>query len=90
MINDKGNLYHKLSETKKFNFSIYIKNHNLVKANYINYLDNDFNLYDYFGGFTPFIPFIPLINGIYHNQKLINININGLDIKYYLFISKNY
>ena len=85
LINDKGNLYHKLSETKKFNFSIFIKNHNLVKANYINYLDNNFNLYDYFGGFTPFIPFIPLINGIYHNQKLININIDGLGIKYYLF-----
>ena len=47
---------------------------NLVKVNYINYLDDSFNLYDYFGGFIPFIPFIPLINSIYKKEKIKTIN----------------
>ena len=62
--------------------SINIIKKNLVKANYINYLENNFELLDYIGGFTPFIPFIPLINGINTNQK-INI-INGKNKKEYL------
>ena len=39
----------KKNEIVKYNISIVI-NQNLVKANYINYLDNNINLCEYFGG----------------------------------------
>ena len=62
--------------------SIKIVNQELVKSNYINYLDSDLDLCEYFGGFTPLIPFISLFNGIYKNK---NINlINGISKKLYL------
>ena len=94
LLNDNNYLYHRKNDkldkksektnTKNFNefMSISISNPNLVKVNYINFLDNDFNLYEYLGGFTPFIPFIPLINGIYENTKINTIN--GYSKKYFL------
>ena len=57
-------------------------NSNLAKINYINYLEPTFNLVDYFLGIKPFIPFIPLINGIYQNAKITNIN--GVNKKMFL------
>ena len=56
------------------NVQIIAEKNNLFKSNYINYLDEEFNLIEYFGGFTPFIPFIPLINGIYKNPEIQLIN----------------
>ncbi len=86
LINDSGNIYptniikHENSKgfenVPKFdiNISLFITNKDLVKANYINYLDKEFNLLEYYGGFLPFLPFIQLINGIYHNVKIQTIN----------------
>ena len=79
---DKLLQYIEKGDINKF-LSMKIIDQNLLKVNYINYLDDNFNLYDYFGGFIPFIPFIPLINGIYKNKK-INF-INGIDKKNIIF-----
>ena len=73
IINDNGflyrfnKIYNKEKEIINKNIFFFIINQNLVKANYINYLDNNLNLCEYFGGLIPFIPFISLINGI--NKK---------------------
>ena len=40
------------------------------KTNFVNYLDNENNIYEYFGGLKPFIPFVSLINGIYKNKQI--------------------
>ena len=53
---------------------IFRTNKYLVKSNYLNYIEENFNQIEYFGGFTPFIPFILLINGIYKNSKINYIN----------------
>ena len=54
--------------------SINVINKKLVKANYINYLDNNLDLIEYLGGFNNFIPFIPLINEIYKKEKIKTLN----------------
>ena len=95
-LSDDGILYHKskindnkkepkyiINHKKDSNILIKISDCKLIKVNYINYLDENFNLIDYFGGFTPFIPFTQLINKIYENP-IIN-KINGLDKVTYLF-----
>ena len=46
-------------------------------VNYINYLDSYFDLEEYFLGIIPLMPFVPLINGLYYNSKIKNIN--GID-----------
>ena len=71
----------KKNEIVKYNISIVI-NQNLVKANYINYLDNNLNLCEYFGGVIPFIPFISLINRINKNENIKYIG--EFEKKYFL------
>ena len=62
--------------------SIKIVNQGLIKSNFINYLDKNFDICEYFGGFIPLVPFISLFNGIYKNK---NINfINGTSKALYL------
>ena len=51
-----------------------IKDINLVKVNYINYKEMQFNIIDYFGGITQFLPFLNIINKIYNNKNIVNIN----------------
>ena len=60
-------------DNKEF-IRIKVNNQNFLKTNYINYLDNNFNLIEYFGGLTPFTPFILLTNGIYENKNIEFIN----------------
>ena len=96
-LSDDGILYHRKNNYQKSEkeeledliniqenskISINIIDNNLVKVNYINYLDENFDLIEYFRGFTPFIPFIPLINGIYKNPNIKIIN--GIDKKIFL------
>ena len=96
-LSDDGILYHKsaINDNKKepkytikkienSNVIINISNCKLIKVNYINYLDNNFNLIEYFGGFKTFIPFNQLINKIYKNPKINEIN--GLSKTTYLSI----
>ena len=86
-LSDDGVLYHKsgindnkkepkyiINQDKDSNILINISDNKLIKVNYINYLDKNFNLIEYFGGFTPFIPFIELINKINKNSKINEIN----------------
>jgi hypothetical protein len=86
-LSDDGILYHKslindnkkepkyiINQKKDSNILINISDCKLIKVNYINYLDKNFNLIEYFGGFTPFIPFNQLINIIYKNPKINKIN----------------
>ena len=80
---DDGCLYNcSKNEINKNFISIYSINKDLFKVNYINYLENNFDIIDYLRGFTPFIPFIQLINGINLNKN-INV-INGNDKKIFL------
>ena len=81
LLKENGNILSKDEKTNNL-ISIKIINKNLVKSNYINYLDKTFDLYEYFGGFTPFIPFIPLVNGIFQNNKIEFVN--GQNKAYYL------
>ena len=95
-LSDDGILYHKslindnkkepkyiINQKKDSNILINISDCKLIKVNYINYLDKNFNLIEYFGGFTPFMPFNQLINIIYKNPKINEIN--GLDKATYLY-----
>ena len=55
--------YEKIIKGEKFNLvdniipKIEIINNNLVKVNYLNYNDNNFDIIDYFGGVIQFLPF---------------------------------
>ena len=51
-----------------------IKDINLVKVNYINYKEQNFNVIDYFGGITQFLPFLHIINGLHRNNNIKAIN----------------
>ena len=51
-----------------------VKDINLVKVNYINYYEKGFNIIDYFGGITQFLPFLNIINGLYRNNNIQQIN----------------
>ena len=53
---------------------IIIKDINLVKTNYINYKEKEFNIIDYFGGIKQFLPFLNIINGLYNNKNIQIIN----------------
>ena len=77
-----NSLYYDSSFIKRISFT----NPHLVKVNYINYLEENFDLVNYFLGIKPLIPFIPLIDGIYNNTKINTIN--GVDKK--LFLRKLY
>ena len=96
-LSDDGNLYHisnikqKLNIKEKENIvnnskNINIKIKNFVKANYINYIDKNFDIIEYLGGFTPLVPFISLINGLFSSQNIISINGNDK----YIYIENNY
>ena len=61
----------------RFIKGIYFINPKLAKVNYINYLEEDFDLEKYFLSVKQFIPFIPLLDGIYRNKNIKNIN--GID-----------
>ena len=80
IINDYGYLYcvNKIYNREKININnnitLIVINNNLVKTNYINYLDNNLNLCEYFGGMIHFVPFVSLINGICDNFNIINIS----------------
>ena len=73
-----NSLYYDSSFIERISFT----NPHLVKVNYINYLEANFDLVNYFLGIKPLIPFIPLINGIYKNTKINSIN--GVDKKLFL------
>ena len=61
-------------ESSKIKIELKIKYINLVKANYINYKEKDFNIIDYFGGITQFLPFLNILNGLYNNKNIQIIN----------------
>ena len=85
---DDDTLYYSQIDMKNDNNKLDLKVkiiENCVKANYINYLENEsnqFDLIEYFGGFTNFIPFISIINGLYKNKNIKVIN--GIETKKYL------
>ena len=88
-LTDNGFLCHHLNNKTNLtenninsNISIKAISTNLIKANYINYIDKNFNLINYFCGISSFIPFIQIINGIYINNKIKTIN--GNDRKDYM------
>ena len=70
LLSDNNLPYYDETLFKKFKFI----NPNLVKVNYINYLENNFNLIEYFLGIKPLIPFVSLIRLIYQNTKINYIN----------------
>ena len=51
-----------------------IKDINLVKVNYINYNEKEFNIIDYFGGIIQFLPFLKIFNGLYRNKEILKTN----------------
>ena len=95
LLNDKGYLY-KLRNSEKNNdsdlinslinnnidkISVIITNQNLVKVNYINYLDKEnFNLFEYYGGF---------INDI-DKKTFLMITIYNILLLFLKIIEKNY
>ena len=57
---------------KKFDFKI--DNNKLIKVNYINYNEDNYNIIEYFGGITQLLPFMSLINNLLENNKIKEIN----------------
>ena len=51
-----------------------VENQNLIKVNYLNYKENSFNIIDYFGGITQFLPFLKIVNDLYNNKNILQIN----------------
>lgn len=60
--------------TEKDLYKIKINNNKLIKANYINYNDINFNIIEYFGGITQLLPFMSLIKNLFENKKIKLIN----------------
>ena len=62
-------------------YELKIDNNKLIKVNYINYIEDNFNIIENLGGIVQFLPFMSLIKNLYENKKieLIN-NINKKDI----------
>ena len=55
-------------------FKFYIENNNLIKVNYINYNEENYNIIEYFGGITQLLPFMSLIKNLFENEKIKLIN----------------
>ena len=68
-----NNDYNKQIKPQIIEIILKLTNINLVKANYINYKDDN-NIIDYFGGIIQFLPFLHLINGLYRNNNISIIN----------------
>jgi len=62
-----------VKKIERLNFTpfIQINNINLVKINYINYNDDNFNIVDYFGGVIQFLPFYQIFKNL---NELITLN----------------
>jgi len=66
----------KVNISKQINIKLELRaqDKNLIKVNYINYKEEEFDIIDYFGGITQFLPFINIINGLYKNKNISEIN----------------
>ena len=55
-------------------YELKIDNIKLIKSNYINYNEENYNIIEYFGGITQILPFMRLINNLYENKNIELIN----------------
>ena len=60
--------------TEKKAFKFIIDDNKLIKVNYINYNEENYNIIEYFGGITQLLPFISLIKNLFENEKIKLIN----------------
>ena len=60
--------------TEKKTFKFVIDDNNLIKVNYINYNEENYNIIEYFGGITQLLPFMSLIKNLFENEKIKLIN----------------
>ena len=63
-----------LTTINKNIFDLKIDNNKLIKVNYINYNEDNYNIIEYFGGITQLLPFMSLINNLFENNKIKEIN----------------
>ena len=63
-----------LTTINKKKFDLKIDNNKLIKVNYINYNEDNYNIIEYFGGITQLLPFMSLINNLCENNKIKEIN----------------
>ena len=70
--NNNNNIIDLTTEKELYNFKI--NNIKLIKPNYINYNEINFNIIEYFGGITQLLPFISLIRNLLENKKIKLIN----------------
>ena len=76
----------KIEEQPKLHeLKIEIKDCHLLKVNYIIYKEEK-NIIDYFGGINQFLPFLKIVNGLYRNKNIENINNKDKDILLVEFI----
>ena len=71
--NENQNIIDLTTINKKI-FDFKIDNTKLIKVNYINYNENNYNIIEYFGGITQLLPFMSLINNLFENNKIKEIN----------------
>ena len=64
----------KNDEYNELKITIKVENQNLCKVNYINFKEEKFNIINYFGGIMQFLPFLNIINGLYNNKNILNID----------------
>ena len=63
-----------LTTINKKIFDLKIDNKKLIKVNYINYNEDNYNIIEYFGGINQLLPFMSLINNLFENDKIKEIN----------------
>ena len=82
-MNNKSKYYKKLKGKEvnlidltfeKEPYKLKIENNKLIKVNYINYNEENYNIIEYFGGLTQLLPFLSLIKNLYENENIQLIN----------------
>ena len=67
--------------SEKVPYELIIENNKLIKVNFINYNEENYNIIENFGGIVQFLPFMSLIKNLYNNDKIKVISsINKNDI----------
>ena len=72
--NDENDIIDLTTENESDFYKFKIDDNKLIKVNYINYNEDNYNIIEYFGGITQLLPFMSLIKNLFENENIKIIN----------------